>query len=420
MPLLNVSEYAPYVHRLVVGQLKPIAYGISPVVNLVYPLQPAYFVSGEEVEELPESAKSFWRQKPLETLAEEDPRTTVIIVCSGREEDAWKAVSAYGDFPVIRFFSYEFLSPYLPALTGLPKTYQRRTKKVSARRALVVRGAIGNDNNLLAVQKIAHDHPEDLVIVSTWDDTPPELLERAGSFCDQLLTSAKPAYGGSQNRNFQITLAQKGMAAALASNVEKCLICRTDTLFTKPATPEKFDWLMERFPLMPEVQRRQKGRLIVPDLYTRRYLPYHASDVFTYGWTVDVAAFWSASTFDNRPVDSPEYLPCGYDTTLDACVRNKAVVETYFWLNYMEKIGRRPLYTVDDWMDFQKDYLLVADMHAERILWTSKDFRDHAVLAGRYKTCMSFSDWAELSFAPRSFARIDLTKIPWLDFVNSP
>lgn len=423
MPILNVSEYAPYVHGVLTGQLKPIAYGISTVVNLAYPLRPAYFVSAKEIEALPDAAKAFWHHKPLEALAEEAPKKTVIIVCSGSIEDAWQAVATYGDFPVIRFFSYEFLSGYLPALAILPKTYKRtinKTKETSAKRAIVIRGSMGEENNFLTVQKIAHDYPEDLVIVSTWDDVPPKDQDRLRLLCDQLVTSAKPAYAGSQNRNMQVTLAQRGLAVAMESNAAKCLICRTDTMFTRPYTLDGFDWLMERFPLSPEAKQRQKGRMIVPNLYTRRFLPYHASDLFTYGWKEDVAAFWNASGYDDRPINSLDYFDCGFMTTLDTCLRNKVVVETYFWLNYIEKIGRKPLYTIADWMNFLKDYLLVTDMHTQRILWTSKDYRDYAALAGRYKACVNFTDWTELSYAPTpAYADIDLTKAKWEDFVDS-
>lgn len=424
MAILNISEYAPYVHGLLAGQLKPVAYGISTVVNLAYPLRPAYFVSTEQIEDLPDTAKAFWQYKPLETLAHEDPMKTVIIVCRGTLEEAWRAVSAYGDFPVIRFFSYEYLSAYLPSLAILPKNYRRvvhKDKKSSAKRAIVIRGSMGEENNFLTVQKIAHDHPEDLVIVSTWDDVPAKDLDRLKSLCDELVTSAKPAYAGSQNRNFQATLAQRGLAVALASNAAKCLICRTDTLFTKPQTLDGFDWLMERFPLSLEAKERQKGRMIVPNLYTRRFIPYHASDLFTYGWTEDVAAFWNASGYDDRSVTSAAYLDKGMQTTLDTCVRNKVVVETYFWLNYMEKMGRKPLFTIADWMNFLKDYLLITDMLPGRILWTSKDFHDHAAFSVRYKSCMSFTDWAELSYGPtQNFGNIDLTKVLWQDFVDSP
>jgi hypothetical protein len=204
-----------------------------------------------------------------------------------------------------------------------------------------------------------------------------------------------------------------------ANGAEKCLVCRTDMMPIKASMLDGFDWLMEKFPLEAEAQKRQKGRIIAPNLFTRRFIPYHVSDLFTYGWREDVAAFWGASSPDDRPDEGSAYLPQGMETPLDICVRNKIITENYFWLNYIEKIGRKPLFTVADGLSFLKDYVLIVDLHAQQILWTSKAFHDHGVLCTRYKACMSFADWTELSYASQVSAKIDLTKVLWQDFTHS-
>ena len=64
----------------------------------------------------------------------------------------------------------------------------------------------------------------------------------------------------------------------------------------------------------------------------------------------------------------------------------KTVVESFFWQNYMEKIGRKATHTIADWMDFLRDYLMVTDLHEQRILWLSKELRDMTVPMGTFVT----------------------------------
>lgn len=419
MPLLAANEIPKYVNRLVTGQIKAIAHEASTLAALIQTVRPVYTVTEQPIYGVPAQVKDYWNFKPMAHLAGEDPKDCLVLACSDTDQATWKAVSKYGDFPVMHTFSFDFLGQYLSDLNTVPNRYRRINKNKTGQRAIIVRGAIETTSHIQTVFKIAQDYPDDLIIVSTWNETSKEFTSLLEDACDILLLCERPNYSGVHNKNYQLALIHAGLEAAIKSNAEKCLICRTDLIPLKNNTLNYFDHLMRIYPAPEKIKKFQKGRLIIPDVFTRKYLPFNAGDLLTYGYLQDVVSFWSASSFDSRTLEDPSFDFKKRNPKLPLFAKSKAVVECYFTLNYFEHINYNTTCSMENWIDILKNFYIVVNCHEHKLFWTRRNFCSRTLAASMYKSVISHQDWVSMQLG--SFkVNENLDQITWYDFASSP
>jgi hypothetical protein len=69
------------------------------------------------------------------------------------------------------------------------------------------------------------------------------------------------------------------------------LLVRTDIALFRPEILRNLESTYQSFPVAPG---EASGRLIISDIFTRRFLPFHVSDLLTYGAIPDLMRLWSA------------------------------------------------------------------------------------------------------------------------------
>lgn len=354
----------------------------------------------------------------LAALAQESPEATVLVACDASfRQGAWEKIAAYGDFPVINYFTPDYLYPFLPSLRQLPLDYARHSKRSTGRRGIILRGALAEESCFQALQKIAADHPEDYIIVSTWDHITPAEQARLAALCDCLVLNKMPAFAGIQNRNLQATCIRSGVKAALQAGVEKMFVARLDCLFTNPAMLEGFDALLHAFPSTVAQASGQKGRLIVPDFGTRYYVPYHISDMFTYGWAEDVARYWLAVADDPRDVPDDTGARLAPVSIRKVSALN-LIIETFFATAFMQAIHRPIAWTLPDSLAFTRDFFIPVDSTQAGMFWFKKFWFNRTLYTRPLSRFVTHQRWLELLAAQNldACADLDIEKITWGEY----
>lgn len=357
--------------------------------------------------------------RPLSSLQYEDPNECVVLSCTHSLDAADEAVSSYGNFLVMNYFTMDYMYPFFPALRNIPLNYRRTHKLKTARRGIIIRGASMGEYGVQAIQRFAADHPNDYIVISTWDTTPDPMKERLDQICDRLVLNPQPANHGLQSSNLQLGCIQPGIVALQEANVERILIARTDYFFANPYLLDICDNLLESHPSPAAHAFGQKGRMIVPDLGSRRYIPYHPGDMLTYGWAEDVARFWLGMPQDQRTFTQDVYRSVGPCSLKDVS-QNYPVIETYMNANYMERIGRPIEWTLADSLAYMRDFFIMIDHSRCGMFWFKKTWHDRMNFHEHSAQFIDHSLWLALASGRpvEDFCDIDITKETWREFQN--
>jgi hypothetical protein len=160
--------------------------------------------------------------------------------------------------------------------------------------AIVVHGAVLPPVTAFALRVTAITHPCDRIVLSTWDDTPRDVLAEVEPFVDDLVLSPAPAVAGIQDRNRDIVSAHAGIVRARERGATAVLTSRTDLAILDPNVFSAAVVLEARYPARAARAQGLRGRIIVPSAFTRKYLLYHPSAVAMLGATGDLLRYWSA------------------------------------------------------------------------------------------------------------------------------
>jgi hypothetical protein len=222
-------------------------------------------------------------------------------------------------------------------------------------------------------------NPKTPIIVATWKDTPLPILQAIGEHA-QIALAPPPETPGSQNKNRQIVLARAALLTAQHANMSHVLLTRTDIALFRPEILSNLDSTYRTFPVAPGAA---SGRLIVSDIFTRKFLPFHVSDLLAYGAIPDLIRLWSApyetGDFHNNTeqyVGNFLYHSLGlkYDTP---------IMDAYYRL-------LRDFFVVRDFSWFDGCWL----KHPKMLTSANQAFAD---------VCISQLEWERLYHAPQSY-----------------
>jgi hypothetical protein len=143
----------------------------------------------------------------------------------------------------------------------------------------------------------------ELLVVSTWSDSPAAGLERIEPLCDKLVLSDPPERGGAQNRNYQIVSTRAGLEWLGQVGARKVLKTRTDTLVTAPDVLDRCEVLQRLYPVGVGADFGARSRIVVSERYTLKNFPYFTSDILQFGDLQDLARYWS------QPLDTRVFSP---------------------------------------------------------------------------------------------------------------
>lgn len=281
---------------------------------------------------------------------------------------------------------------------------------------IVVQGPLEHRSEftLNAVRSYRAQYPGAQVFVSTWDTENPLHLrsfERAGA---HVITSEIPANGGIYNHNLQMTSTAAGVLAVREAGLEYCLRSRSDQrLYGSGAVPAMWAAL-QAFPLT-RGGLEARGRIVTTSLDTFRYRLYGISDQLHFGYTSDIAQFWDGFQDDRGP-DWTHPTP--------KTLREQALLrltEVHFCTRYLEQMGWRLAWTLEDSWSAFRDCFIVLDASSLDLFWpkySSLEYRWRRYSAISPLEEFTFADWLQLNVsnvASLAAASEWLLDEPWWD-----
>lgn len=154
------------------------------------------------------------------------------------------------------------------------------------------------------------------IILSTWNDEDSAYLETKLNPEINVLLNKKPDDPGFHNLNFQLISTRKGIEFAENHACKSVLKTRTDQRIYNPDALGLMESIMELYPVNSD---KQKGRIILIDQVSKKFIPYFYSDLLQFGFVSDIKRYWRTDD-DAREVS-------------DECVSSKLIRDLFYRSN---------------------------------------------------------------------------------------
>jgi hypothetical protein len=327
-------------------------------------------------------------------LAVEDPATTFVVIYSS----AWPeiqgqlgTVGAFASLPASAVFADTAVRLRLGWADELAARTTVRSPQTG--NAIVVQGPLVAGITPRVLRAMSAVYPHDLIVVSTWDDSDPALLDEVRTLADDVVSSPVPSPAGIQNRNCQIVSTRTGIRRAVERGAQTILKTRTDLAVLRHDVFGDARWWLERVGSDRAREAGLRGRLLVPSSFTRKYFLYHPSDLVMLGSASDLEAFWAAP-LDPRTghLLSPDWL----DAPLSWVNMQGNPTESYLGLAFCRTIGRATAGTLRDSWAFLRDLFAVVDNDWLEILWYKNLALPDSALRTGIRQTVSQAAWLRL------------------------
>lgn len=346
-------------------------------------------------------------------LLDEDPRETFVVIYSS----AWPAIQRQlaemggpASLPASAVFADAGVRERLVSIEALvARLHAIRAPRFD--RTVVVQGPVLPGVTSRVLQAMTALHPDNAVLLSTWDDTDPALLAESAAVADQVVTSRRPATTGIQNRNYQIVSTRAGIERAMALGATTILKTRTDLAVLAPSVFAQARWCLDAVDggVGGDAVRAAglRGRIIVPSSFTRKFLLYHPSDLVMLGASDDLHRYWSAP-LDPRAGEllAPEWM----DRPLSAVNMDGNPTESYLGLHFCRTLGRPALGTLRDSWAFYRDLFAVRDNDWFEMLWFKNLSIPDATVRRGVRQMVTQSFWQRLHAGDPS-VELDLLEV---------
>jgi hypothetical protein len=196
-----------------------------------------------------------------------------------------------------------------------------------------------------------------MLILSTWRDTPGLWLEEVGALTDEVVLSDPPRLPGAQNRNCQMVSTRAGLRRCGELGARLVLKTRTDIAVGAPGLFDQFEAMAASLDLGPLRRHGLQNRILVASTYSRKYIPYHPSDMIQLGAVEDLLRFWGGA-LDPRDLDPARE---SRSRSLRDLAEDGIPAETYLATGFCRTIGRSLDWSIEDSWDFLRDFFIVVD-----------------------------------------------------------
>jgi hypothetical protein len=228
--------------------------------------------------------------------------------------------------------------------------------------AIVVQGPILEDDDF-TIATIAYyrkANPDAAIVISTWNDTRPELLARCEAAGAVIVVSPMPVIAGALNVNFQSASSLAGMRKAKELGCEYALKVRSDIRIHAPGAVGFLYDLVQTYPLRNSPM--QRARIVSTTYLTSKYCPYHLSDQILYGQIDDMLRYWEPP-LNRYAGPKPEVTGLIKDSVPEQ------VPEIYLCRSYCESLGRPTPMSLRAWWEALADCFLVIDRDLLDVYW---------------------------------------------------
>lgn len=328
-----------------------------------------------------------------ESLMNEDPDRVLVVVFSsfiGEIERSLQSMGVFESIPASHLLLNDERRTAFLRIADVADSASPITTLETSDRAHVIQGPVVEGVTLAAVRYYRAVSPGTMIILSTWKNTPACLLDELTPWCDSILLLEPPENYGAQNRNLQSVSTRAGLVLAMTRGVQSALKSRTDCII---ACRDIFPLANYNSSLYSARTANEHGllrRIVIPSSYTRKWIPYHPSDLVMYGAVDDLLAYWS------QPLDISEWSADWRSLSLADLSRQNIPSETYFARNFMQLIGRALTDTHEDSRNFLRDFFVLMDDEWFGLMWAKHPAGAPVARTRPSAICLCHADWQAL------------------------
>lgn len=345
-----------------------VGWGSGKTFQAVYPLAPlplAYTVEYVDRAKIGQTVAGV-PVRGVDALSELDPRLSFVVVYSNYFNECRRQVGSLCDVPAIPAFDPSTIGR-VRTLLEVSACDRPQPRQGDSPHAIVIQGPLVAGTSEAVIRSYRAQFPDADIVLSTWRDSPPVLVEQMSGYVDEVVLSDAPAHGGVQNRNLQLVSTRRGVEAAMARGAQRILKTRTDMALLSPNLLARLDGLLEQADPGPARRYGLRNRLVVPQTFTRAYLPYHCSDLMMYGEAEDLLRFWSA------PHDSRQFtITPPITATIGEAARSMMFAESWLSCHFCRTIDRPLDFTLTEWWRLLGELMIVVDDSWCGLLWAKQ------------------------------------------------
>lgn len=285
----------------------------------------------------------------------------------------WKSVSEFlfkhGVYQVAPLNLFQSMAPFTKEIEDIQTISPNHNRSINKDVAIVVRGLFDPFFTPIVLKQIRINYPNLFVVLSTWEDTPSELLKTI--YADHVILNKKPSFQGKGNRNYQIQCVRSALKWLKDSDFKEVFIQRTDQLFFRSNFIDRCRSLLEEY---PNNIGYLKKRIITSNIYFRKYYLYNPSDLFMFGDIDDLLCFWDVP-FDNRNLeDIPNFHKIVKQRNitkddLENFYKQEESVESYLFKKMMEKFNYNFKYSLEDWLELASNLFIIKNVEWWDFYW---------------------------------------------------
>ena len=214
-------------------------------------------------------------------------------------------------------------------------------------------------------------YPHAAVIVSTWDDSDTDTINRLRECGVTVVLSRLPDNCGNRNINYQAVNTLAGVKRAREEGMEFVCKTRTDQRIYHPNAMFYLSGLVKTFPVNNmDFSQEQKGRIVAMCMpYGDMFYPYCLADFMYFGYTEDIEQLFLIAP-DKRPKGKN-----GKGLTRKKIAEDMLAPEIQFLRDYISRMGGNNECTVKAYWQFVKNHMITINRDEIGMFWPKYEGR---------------------------------------------
>ncbi|CAO3363696.1 WavE lipopolysaccharide synthesis family protein [Azospirillum palustre] len=364
MPMLSWASMRKIVAKAVRGDIKLIGWGAAGAFDIHYaacPYKYAYLIDKN-----PELQGTMLNGIPIlrpEMLAQEDPSKVLVVIFPHvlYAKEIGEAIDAMGSYWYCYPFEFSFVTDRLGTVARtLAEPLPAKT--VTSDTAIVVQGPFqpGVTDEILGFYRRLY--PGNRLILSTWVGLSPDHCALAEQLCHDVVLNEPPKSAGISNRNYQTISTCGGIDAAAAKGARYVLKARSDMLMVEKSALPVMRQFCQELPAGSGTRRR----IVTTSMFSRRYLPYHFSDMFQFGEVDTVREFYDIS----MNVDAVSNIAiAGGSLTMAEFARRMLPPECEYGSNFARRLGYEVDFSIEQYWEIARRHFAILDASTLNMFW---------------------------------------------------
>lgn len=228
------------------------------------------------------------------------------------------------------------------------------------------------------------------IVISTWENEI-DYLKDLKNLSNHIIVNQMPKNKGVANVNLQTTSTYNALKHLKKKKIQYCLKSRTDCRIYNPKTFIYLYNLLKTFPINKRYKKKLQNRILASSNYSCKYRLYGITDILLFSSTTELLNYFDKEFFHEGikkiGVNNINYIK----------KNNYVTAESYLCAKFLNKIGIKIEWTMDNWEKMLKEIFCIFDASSVDFYWNKyeKIFEQRRSVNYSYydNRGLTFADW---------------------------